>query len=539
MIAIRTVVSLGPRVHPSAGGDLRRIARCVDLARRAAPPLIGNRRPFASGLTMRHLPLLFPLALVAAGLFAAAPARADTPPAPPDAADDRSDFMHALARHGLHDLQNERFNAYGQIALIGHGKLAFKAPYTDLGGSTNSLSPLAEGSWTGSATLFLGARLWRGAEAYVVPEAISERPLTHLAGLGSTIQNAELQKTGGAAPTVYLSRAYLRQTIGLGGARVESRSGPMQLGATVDSRRLVISVGKYSVLDFLDKNGFAGDLRRQFMNMAFLTHAAYDFAADARGYTWGATVELYLGDWALRAAHLATPLDPNQLPIDYRFWKYFGDQVEIEHKHTLFGGQGAVRVLGYLNRENMARFDDAVAAHAADPARNATTCTGFNYGSQNATAPDLCWARKPNVKLGIGVNVEQTLTDDVGIFFRGMYSDGQTEVYSFTSTDRSLSFGLLSRGSSWRRPGDTAGIAAGVGWISASHAAYLNRGGVDGFIGDGRIQPAAEAVLEIFYSVELVRSLWLSADYQHIANPAYNADRGPVDLFGGRLHAEF
>jgi hypothetical protein len=27
--------------------------------------------------------------------------------------------------------------------------------------------------------------------------------------------------------------------------------------------------------------------------------------------------------------------------------------------------------------------------------------------------------------------------------------------------------------------------------------------------------------------------------YQFIANPAYNADRGPVSILSGRLHAEF
>src|SRR5262249_36780350 len=154
-----------------------------------------------------------------------------------------------------------------------------------------------------------------GAEVYVVPEAISERPFSHLTGLGSTIQNAELQKTGSAAPTLYMSRAYVRQTIGLGGERVEKRSEPIQLGTTVDARRLVISVGKYSVLDFLEKNSFAGDLRKQFMNMAFMTHAAYDFAADARGYSWGATAELYLDAFAVRLSHTAVPKDPNQLPM--------------------------------------------------------------------------------------------------------------------------------------------------------------------------------------------------------------------------------
>lgn len=491
---------------------------------------------------MRRSPLLVAWALSA--LTLARPAHAEPDARAPAAveapkAEEKTDFMRILARRGLHDLEDERAQAYGQIALIGSGKFPFAARYTNLHGTPHSLSPAAEGSFTGTATLFLGVRLWRGAEVYLVPEIISTKPLSNLAGLGAAIQNAELQKSGGPAPLPYVSRVYLRQTFGLGGGRVEKRSEAMQLGSVVDSRRLAITVGKLSVLDVMDKNAFAGDLRRQFLNMAFLTHGAYDFAADARGYTWGAFAELTLDDYAVRLAHLAVPKDPNQLPIDPRFWRYFGDQVEIEGAHHILKQRGAIRVLGYVNRERMGRFDDAIAAFDAHPEKNAASCKGFNYGSPNATAPDLCWARRPQVKLGVGVNVEQQIGDDVGLFLRGMFSDGRTEVYSFMSADRSLSLGLLSKGTSWRRPTDTAGLAFGAGWISKSHALYLDRGGIDGFIGDGKINHAAESVLEVFYSFNVVPSLWLSADYQHIIHPAYNADRGPVDVAGGRLHSEF
>jgi high affinity Mn2+ porin len=350
-----------------------------------------------------------------------------------------------------------------------------------------------------------------------------------------------------------MSRAYLRQTFGLGGDPVQKKSDAMQLGGAVDSRRLVFTVGKFSVLDFIDKNSLAGDLRRQFMNMTFLTNAAYDFAADARGYTWGGLAELYFDAWAVRLMRVAGPQDPNQLPIDYRLWEHYGDQLEVEHGHKILGQSGVVRVLGYRNREDMGRFADAIAAFEADPQKNGANCpkASFSYraiaavtptAAQTAAAahaPDLCWVRGDNVKMGLGINLEQQLSDDLGVFLRGMYSDGQTEVYSFTSTDRSLSFGALSRGSLWHRAADSAGAAFGLGWISSVHAAYLNMGGIDGFIGDGKINQAAESVLELFYSLNVTPSLWLTADYQHITNPAYNADRGPVEIFGGRLHSEF
>jgi carbohydrate-selective porin OprB len=225
-----------------------------------------------------------------------------------------------------------------------------------------------------------------------------------------------------------------------------------------------------------------------------------------------------------------------------RLDRYYGDQFEIEHNHKIKGQAGAIRVLGYRNREWMGKFDDAIAAYQADSGKNAAGCDAanrFNYGSTNSTAPDMCWARKTNVKVGIGINLEQHITDDLGVFFRGMISDGQSEVQAYTSTDRSISFGALSQGSPWKRPADIAGIGMGVGWISASHARYLQMGGVDGFIGDGYLNQGAETVYEAFYSLGVVNAVWLSADFQHIVNPAFNADRGPVNIYGARVHAEF
>jgi carbohydrate-selective porin OprB len=112
-------------------------------------------------------------------------------------------------------------------------------------------------------------------------------------------------------------------------------------------------------------------------------------------------------------------------------------------------------------------------------------------------------------------------------------------VDAFNSADRSLSFGALAKGALWHRPFDVAGVGTGVSWISAAHARYLALGGVDGFIGDGHLRAGPEAVIEAFYSVNLLKAVWLSADYQHIWNPGFNEDRGPVDIFGARVHAEF
>jgi hypothetical protein len=480
--------------------------------------------------------------LALAAWLASQPVHADEgapPAAPAPGGGAAPTLMARLAERGRHDPADEAWNAYGQLTWISTWKPAFPARYTNLNGSPNSLSPRAEWSFTGTATLFLGARLWAGGEAYVVPEVISERPFSGLRGLGGAIQDFELQKTGSEAPTIYRSRAYLRQTFGLGGGVVARGSDQLQLGGRVDRRRVVVVLGNFSVLDFLDKNTFTSDTRQQFLSLAFMTHAAWDFAADARGYSWGGVAELYWDDWVLRVSRVTPPVEPNQLRLDFRLDRHYGDALELERQHRLLGRAGAVRLLAFRNREVMGRFADALAAYRADPGRNAAACTSFSYGSANASAPDLCWVRRPDVKVGAGVNLEQHVTEDAGLFLRALWADGRSEVQAYTSADRSVSLGALAKGSAWRRPLDVAGLAGGLEWISTAHAAYLAAGGVDGFIGDGALRRAREANLEVFYSANVVGPLWLAASYQHVWNPGFNADRGPVDVLGTRLHAQY
>jgi len=457
------------------------------------------------------------------------PASASAPPAAPPV---------APGADGAADT-DERWNAYGQFTTIVQRKEAFHAAYTNLDGSTNSLLPVKEITHTTSATEFLGLRVWPGGEFYLVPEMISEIPLSDLHGLGGSVNNGELEKAGSNAPTFYRSRSFLRQTWGYGGDVTQAQSGPMQLGEPVDSRRFVLTFGDLAVIDVFDKNAYTGDVRQQFMNIDFMTYAAYDFAADARGYSWGLVGEYYFDEWAVRYGRFIVPRDPNQLPLAIAPLKYYGDQFELEHDHAIFNEPGKARLLVYKNVERMGSWNDAINAFLTNPAENATTCTSFNYGSNNADAPDLCWVRRRTSKVGYGLNLEQAITSDVGVFFRGMHADGKTEVYAFTSTDSSVAFGVSVKGNGWARERDSLGIGAAQNWLSAGHIEYLNLGGIDGFLGDGRLSYKPEQAFEVYYNADLFKSLWLTLDYQHIDNPGYNSVRGPANIFGVRLHGEF
>jgi hypothetical protein len=499
---------------------------------------------------------------------------------PDPRADDAFDFMNVLARRYNHDLNDELWNVYGQFTWIEQGKLPLHAAYTNLGqpvacdaGMTcgNSLSPRYANSFTGTITLYAGVRLWHGAELWVSPELLSELPFDDLTGLGVAVQNFELQKGGVPTPALYFARAYLQQTIDLGCDKDVVVSNPRVLGKKQAKRRLTFTLGRFSVIDFFDSNSYAGDLRRQLFNIAFMTYGAFDFTADARGYTFGGIAELFWDDWAARIGHTAPPKLPNRSDLDLSFGVLsvarspggasYGDQFELEHHHKLGDLDGAVRILGYRNYEYMGRYVDATVLFNGDPGMYSAASVGSmaaigtqcedlggggvehgafaNHISRNPNAPDLCWARRLNTKMGIGINVEQAVAKDVGVFLRAMYADGQSEVQAYLPNDRSLSFGALARGGWWNRRNDYAGVGFGAGWISKEHADYYRLGGIDGFVGDGKLNQAVEAVGEAFYGANLSSSIWLSLDYQLIVNPAFNADRGPVNVLGARFHAEF
>ena len=416
------------------------------------------------------------------------------------------------------EITQEDWNAKFQSTYVWQKDAAFHSSYA----STNSLSQDSFKSYSFTATAAFGVRLWQGSELYLDPEVAQGVAFSNLTGLGG-FTNGELARTSGAEPTLYRARLFLRQTWGLGDDNEEVQSGANQLAGLVDKHRVVLTAGNMSVSDIFDSNVYNHDPRTRFMNWAIMTHGAYDFAADARGYSWGAVLEYFQEDWAVRAGRFIQPKVPNQLKLDSKFFEYYGDQVEIENKHTLSGQPGKLRFLIYRNHTKMSRYKDAL-----------------ELGIQTASPPDINLVRNEDQsKYGLGINLEQAINENIGVFMRGMWADGRTETYAFTEIDHSLSGGTLIKGKAWHRPDDTIGLAFAVNGISKAHRDYLAAGGLGFFLGDGNLSYKTENIIEAFYNLKVSKSVWLSADYQHINNPGYNADRGPVNFGGFRFHTEF
>ena len=409
-----------------------------------------------------------------------------------------------------------QFIANAQATYILQRKPGFGAEYS----GPLSLNKRRETSYSFSGTGFFGWRPVADTEVFFNPEVVQGKPLSKLAGLGG-LTNGEMQKVGGTHPTWYRARAFVRQTFGLGGEQETLDSDQNQFGRTVDKRRVVVTLGNFAANDVFDDNGVAHDPRTQFLNWSFLTYGAWDFPADARGYTVGGAIEWIEHDWTTRVGRFELPREANGLALSAQIFKQFGDVIEIEHRHEIGGRPGALRVLGFRNSTVMGSFSDA-----SDQAAS-------------GAMPDVTAVRRRQDKRGGGVTVEQELADDVSALVRASRSDGRSEVYAFAEIDASIAAALQVGGARWGREDDRLGLGLARNSISSAHAAYLRAGGLGYFVGDGGLDAGPERIVEAYYSAAVLPGVALSFDAQHIDNPAYNRARGPANALALRLHAQW
>jgi high affinity Mn2+ porin len=413
------------------------------------------------------------------------------------------------------DLDNVNF--HGQTTFVEQAYPAFRSPYQ----GAQSLPGGGQGRETWDATLYAGVRLWQGAELWINPEIDQGFGLENTLGVAG-FPSAEAYKQGFDYPYARLPRTFIRQTIDLGGETQKIEAGANQFAGSQTANRLVITVGKFSVSDMFDENKYAHDPRNDFLNWALVDVGTFDYAADAWGYTYGAAVEWYQGNWTLRGGLFDLSIVPNSADLDPTFgqFQWVG---EIERRYDLWSHPGKIAVTGFLSRGRMGSFEDAIelAEITGGPA-------------------DIAAVRQYQSRGGVSMNLEQEITSYLGAFIRAGWADGNVEPFEFTDIDRSVAAGLSLNGKPWGRPDDTVGLAGIVDGISSVHEAFLNDGGLGILIGDGMLpHPGLEQIIETYYSYAISTSTKVSFDYQLIVNPAYNTDRGAVNVFAGRVHTAF
>ncbi len=414
-------------------------------------------------------------------------------------------------------VEEENWAIHGQATNVWLLQPAFRSPYR----GPQSLSPAANGRETVDATLYAGVRPWPGAEIWINPEVDQGFGLSDTFGAAG-YPSGEAFKVGKVDPYFLIQRGFLRQTVDLGGETEKLDPDLNQLGGTQTADRLVFTIGKYSVVDIFDTNKYAHDPRNDFFNWSIIDQGAFDYAANAWGFTYGGAAEWYQDWWTARAGVFDLSQAPNTAALSHGFGQ--GQFVaELEERHSLWDQPGKLKLLYWLTRGNLGTYIDAIA-----------------LGAVTGQTPSTGAVRSFRTKDGFGLNLEQQLATDLGVFARASMSQGTVEEVDFTDINQSISAGLSLTGARWGRPDDAAGLAGAANRVSHQGKLYLAAGGLGGIIGDGQLPNAGpEQILEAHYSVALFSFARFTADYQFIKNPAYNRDRGPVSVFGLRLHVQY
>ena len=422
-----------------------------------------------------------------------------------------------------------RYFIAGQANIIFQSHGPFHSPYE----GTNSL--LARGEYKTSlvGTLFMGFELVRNParhlEAIYDEESTGGRGISEALGLAG-FTNLDVVRNPTLGPVPYLARVQLHQTIGLSGKMAEAARGPFSLATEVPERRLELRVGKMGLPDTFDLNNVGTDSHLQFLNWTVDNNGAWDYAADTRGYTYGAIAEYDDKNWSARYGVGLMPTVANGVDLDWNIARASGQNMEVEWRHGLLGGlvspdrKGVVSALSYVNHGHMGLYRDANKEYLARVDATPDITKHETFGA---------------VKYGFGLNAEQEVCENARVFGRFGWNEGQHEGFAYTEVDQTVEAGGDFAGKHWGRANDKVGLAFVSNAIKRDHQEYLKLGGLGFLLGDGRLNYAREDILEGYYNLHTWRGIYYALDAQYINHPGYNQDRGPVLVESVRMHVDF
>ena len=433
---------------------------------------------------------------------------ADTPDSPATLA---TFFEHSnTAKWWVSGQANFVFQAHGD----------FYAAYS----GPNSFHNEGENANSRVLTLFTGYEFTPRTVIYLNVEESGGSGLSSALGLAGFVNlDVVRNPTIGQAP--YIGRLIFEQIIPFSTETVESERTPLSLQTRLPVRSLAIRFGKFSLADFFDNNVGGTDSHYQFLNWTADNNAAWDYAADTRGYTVGLMLDYEDRNWGIRFVEALMPKVANGQNLDADIARARAENIEIELRYPWFRNRHTtLRLLNYVNHGDMGDYSQAVALYL-----KGVTAT-----------PQITTTRvQGTVKYGFGINLEQELSTDVFAFARWGWADGKKESFCYTEAESTFEAGVYSKGSRWHRTLDRAGAVFISNGISAAHQSYLSHGGLGFLLGDGGLTYGRETIEEAFYDAHLWRGAYFSFDLQHVNNPGYNQTRGPVTVPGLRLHLEF
>ena len=352
------------------------------------------------------------------------------------------------AAAGASEAADAGWALHGQFTYVEQEVSSFDAPYA----GANSLTP-RRAKETTDLTLYGGARLWSGAEVWANAEIDQGFGLNDTLGVAG-FPSGEAYKVGRNQPYLRLPRAFVRQTLDLPGEHDTLEGAANQLRGDRSRNRWVFTVGKFGVTDIFDINQYAHDPRGDFLNWAAVDAGSFDYAADAWGYTVGAAAEWYQGIWTTRLGVFDLSNVPNSAHLEPGFHE-FQIVPEFEQRHTLRNRPGKFMLTLYDSRGRMGLLDAAVQRAVA---------TGQPV--------DIAAVRQYRSRLGASLNLEQQLSDDIGLFARVGKAAGNVEAYEFTDIDRAIEAGVSLNG--------TPGTAHTTQWASR-HSSMIFQPTAGGF----------------------------------------------------------
>lgn len=415
--------------------------------------------------------------------------------------------------------QSSRYWISGQMNFIFQAHPDFSAKYS----GENSFRSNAEHADSRVLTLFTGAELTKTTELIFDLESSGGRGVSDALGLAGftnldVVRNPEL----GSRP--YIARIMLRQVIPLSHEWKDSSLTPFSLATTLPVRRLELRAGRFSIPDFLDLNSVGSDSHLQFMNWTIDNNGAYDYAADTRGYTYGVLLAYEDRSWSVRFAEALMPKVANGIDLDWDLRRARAENLELEVRPRLLPKRAsAFRLLTYVNHANMGSYEEAVQA---------------SHSGQGLRPVIEDHRREGRVKYGFGLNVEQELTSALRMYGRWGWNEGKNESFAYTEVNETFQVGADHSGERWRRPQDKVGVAFVSNGISSAHQQYLRSGGLGFLLGDGDLDYGRESIVESYYTWHAWRGFFGGPDFQYITNPGYNRARGPIPVFGLRLHID-
>lgn len=452
------------------------------------------------------------LAALATTVIAHAQENPPSSPPPPEAPEVHDTFFE----HS----QTSKWWVSGQANFIFQANGDFYAQYS----GKNSFKNQGETAFSRVLTLYTGYEFTPNSQIYLDVEETGGDGLSSALGLAGFV-NLDVVRNPSIGQQPYIARLFWQQIVPLSKEKVDSERTALSLPTQLPVKRLTFRFGKFALADFFDNNVGGTDSHFQFLNWVIDNNGAYDYAADTRGYTIGAMIELDERSWSLRFAETLMPKVANGPNLDANVARARAENVELELRPQLVKGKDTTfRFLNYVNHANMGDYEEAVAL----------------YLDHVTPTPDVTATRKQGtVKYGFCANFEQEFVKDAYVFGRWGWNEGKHESFAYTEDNEGVVLGVYSRGTRWNRSLDRAGAAFVSSGISKAHQAYLADGGLGFLLGDGALEYGRETIVEAFYTAHVWRGLFFGGDVQHVNNPGMNRARGPFTVPGVRMHLEF